>query len=322
MEHLQLLPAFARLSERVCVVRGLNPGKFTLQGTNTYLVGTGTKRILIDTGSGIPEYPPHFLTSLREAGATHVSDIICTHRHGDHIGGIKQVIDSLNSRAGAEIKVHKRMTGRDMGKEGGEGWKYQDVQDLQVFKTEGDDFCAVYRFRLIRQLILHLLPPPGATLTAYHTPGHLDDHIVLYLAEENAVFSGDNVLGQGSTVFEDLAIYMSSLRRMLEIGHEGNVRIYPGHGPVVEDGRAKVNEYLSHRQEREDLILKLLSSPCPDLGNSGDGESATASSGQSWTPRKLVQTIYKSYPESIWDAAEYSVILHLRKLEEQEPYEN
>jgi len=91
------------------------------------------------------------------------------------------------------------------------------------------------------------------------TPGHADDHICLNLDNE-VIFSGDNVLGGSTAVFDNYAAYMNSLNKMKQtierIG--GKIPIYPGHGDVIDDGLDRIDFYIQHRLERENQILNNL----------------------------------------------------------------
>ena len=106
-----------------------------------------------------------------------------------------------------------------------------------------------------------VLPGDGEShggLHALATPGHAADH-VCFLSEDGVCFSGDLVLGLGSTIVppggNSLAAYMDSLRLLQ--GEEIEL-MAPGHGPWIEDPAAKLAEYVEHREMRERRLLAAL----------------------------------------------------------------
>jgi ribonuclease/clavin/mitogillin len=137
----------------------------------------------------------------------------------------------------------------------------------------------------------------GATLRAFHSPGHTTDHMSFVLEEEDALFTGDNVLGHGTAVFEDLPTYIESLSRMAEAA---NGRGYPGHGAVLESGKARILEYIAHREQREREVVEVL---------------ARETEGKGLGSMDLVKTIYKDTPENLHFAASRGVVQVLEKLE-------
>jgi glyoxylase-like metal-dependent hydrolase (beta-lactamase superfamily II) len=221
------LPDVDRWSDRVVVALGQNPGVFTGPGTNTYLIGTGKRRVLLDTGQGREAYLPILAAALEQAGCEGIQEIVLTHGHEDHIGGARSIVE----RYGA-LKVSKRpWTGTDERHD----VALTPIGEGSVVRTE------------------------GATLRAIHAPGHAEDHLCFVLEEEGSLFSGDNVLGIGTAVIPsqggDLRQYLDSLERLL--AQKPGV-IYPAHGPLIRDGEAKIREYIAHRQKREDQILAAL----------------------------------------------------------------
>lgn len=141
----------------------------------------------------------------------------------------------------------------------------------------------------------------GATLRAVHCPGHTEDHMAFVLEEEDAMFTADNVLGHGTAVFEDLKAYMKSLDKM-KAGFKG--RAYPGHGDVIEDGRAKIEEYTAHRKQREQEVLKVM-----------NGKNESSDDASTWSSMQIVKVVYKDYPESLHIPAQGGVVQILKKLE-------
>jgi glyoxylase-like metal-dependent hydrolase (beta-lactamase superfamily II) len=139
----------------------------------------------------------------------------------------------------------------------------------------------------------------GVDMQVLHTPGHSADSICLYLPEDTSLFTADSILGHGTAVFENLSLYMRSLQSLLsfEYPSPGLQKIYPGHGPVIESGAKDViKEYISHRLEREQQILRVFESK-PDSW---------------WTLDEIVGAIY---PPEVRDMAKRGVLLHLDKLE-------
>ncbi|KXN91986.1 Beta-lactamase-like protein 2, partial [Leucoagaricus sp. SymC.cos] len=232
-----------------------NPGKFTLQGTNTYILGTEAPYVLLDAAEGRAEYPGTLSSALDILSAPastdlpEVSDIIISHWHFDHIGGWQCI---------------PRPTRK------------------QLFRSSSP---------VIRVL---------------HTPGHTIDSISLEIVDDRALYTADSVLGQGTTVFEDLGLYLESLNKMLKYSEEDPnscQTLYPGHGPVVKNGRELISTYIKHRLEREEQILEVL--------------HRKPNEGDNWTTWTIVKVIYASYPENLWLPAARGIELHLVKLEKE-----
>jgi len=260
-----IIPRISHLSPLVVRVLGCNPSPMTLQGTNTYIVGSGSRRLLIDAGEkNIPEYVQN-LGQVFESEKCSLKDLVVTHWHHDHIGGVADVMRIV----GEGVTVHKFPREEDNHVAGVKFAKLNDGQEISV---------------------------EGANCQVLHTPGHTTDHVVLYLKEENAVFSADCILGEGTAVFESLYHYMQSLEKILKI--QPSV-IYPGHGPVIQDPVEKIQFYIKHRLAREEQIFNCLES---------SGQNGMESMG-------IVKSVYKETPVNLHMAANVNVNHHLEKLE-------
>lgn len=296
IESLPPLDPITRLSPRVIRILGGNPSKFTLQGTNTHLVGTGSERILIDTAEGLSVWRERLERVLKEEGdgKVKITKVLLTHWHHDHVGGVDDVRDLIGEDG---VEVWKG-TGSCLGEE----------EESEFEKDEKKKKTKIHKIKPNQTFSV-----PGAHLTAIYTPGHTSDHMSFFLREEDALFAGDNVLGHGTAVFEDLKEYMESLERMQKVllgstgsteGGRGGGRVYPSHGEVVEDGLGKIGEYIAHRRQREMEALEVLGRK--EGGPGGDGW---------WGSMEMVKVVYAGYPEEYWGPAEGSLKQVLKKLE-------
>jgi len=262
------IPKISSLSSRIVRVLGCNPSPMTLQGTNTYIIGTGKKRVLLDCGNpSVPEYVNLLKNVLKEHNCL-LHHIVVSHWHLDHIGGVPDILQELKSEC--TVSKFPRSTGKENSIV--PNIKYNYLKDGDIIATE------------------------GATLRVIAAPGHTDDHLVLFLEEENILFSGDCILGEGTAVFEDLHDYMQTLDKILKLEP---AKIFPGHGPVIDNPKIKIVEYVQHRLNREKQILNELEKVQP----------------QGLTAEELVNLIYTETPRHLYKAAEVNVSHHLTKLE-------
>jgi glyoxylase-like metal-dependent hydrolase (beta-lactamase superfamily II) len=201
-----------------------------------------------------PVLEDHIATIL--ACCPRIESIFLTHRHEDHAGSF----DLLREKSGARVYAPAGISaaGRvDHTVESGESYEV------------GDGY-----------------------LQAIGTPGHTAEH-VCYLSEDGSLFTGDTILGEGTTTIfppdGDMGDYLDSLRKLRDLRP---LRIYPGHGPVREDAVPLIEEYIEHRQMRERQIVQSLSS----------GPA---------TPVELRERIYPELHEALHQAAELQILAHL-----------
>jgi glyoxylase-like metal-dependent hydrolase (beta-lactamase superfamily II) len=249
-------------SQRVVRVLAPNPSPMTLEGTNTFVVGApvgapaASGVVVIDPG---PNDDGHLWRVLKAGAGRPVELILLTHAHPDHADG---------------ARVFAELTGAPIA-----------AVD-QTLATAGAPALAEER----------ALRAGGVELLPVLTPGHAPDHCCFLLTAERAMFTGDHVLGRGSSVVVwpegDMQDYLRSLEALRALEPE---RLYPGHGPAVPDAEARLGEYVAHRLEREREVLAAL--------EAGDR-----------TPPAVVARVYADVDRGLWPAAELSVRAHLVKL--------
>ncbi len=206
-----------------------NPGPFTYLGTGTYIVGHGEVAV-IDPG---PALDTHLAALIQAIGGERVTAILVTHDHADH----SPLAARLSKLTGAPVYGCARKSGVATPEGGEEGDDAAFMPDI--------DLCGGGEMR-----------GPGWTLEAIPTPGHTSNHLCYGFAQENALFTGDHVMGWSTSVVippdGSMAAYLDSLRAIRARGFQ---TLWPTHGPPVTDTAPFLDAYIARRLEREAQIL-------------------------------------------------------------------
>jgi glyoxylase-like metal-dependent hydrolase (beta-lactamase superfamily II) len=200
-----------------------------------------------------------------------IREIILTHLHPDHVGGVVALVRHLGGHV--PVAAH------------------------QLTAEALDGSISVNRLIEDGELI-ELAGEPRLSLRAMHTPGHARGHLCFYEERTGALITGDNIVGLGSVLIDppegNMRDYLRSLERLRSLPHL--TVLFGAHGPAIGSPRAKIEEYIAHRLEREANILAAV--------REGAG-----------TPAEIVARVYTDVHPKALPMAERAVLAHLEKLE-------
>jgi glyoxylase-like metal-dependent hydrolase (beta-lactamase superfamily II) len=234
----------------------------TLDGTNTWLIGEpgSATAVVVDPGPDDEAHLRRVMSAAEQAGQR-IGAIILTHGHPDHSAGARRMAGLTGAGVRAVDRVHR-------------------------LGTEGLPPGAV-------------IDDGGCEIEVIATPGHTTDSVCLYLRADQAVLTGDTVLGRGTTVIADdgsLGDYLDSLSRLRALADAAELTmLLPGHGPVLASPVAVLDFYLTHRAERLAEIRAALAA--------GDRSRA-----------EIVARVYADVDRALWPFAEVSVRAQLAYL--------
>jgi glyoxylase-like metal-dependent hydrolase (beta-lactamase superfamily II)/8-oxo-dGTP pyrophosphatase MutT (NUDIX family) len=248
------------------------PTKPPATHTNCYLIYTSQELLIIDPGSPYEDEQQALVSCIDDlvAEGRSVREIVLTHLHPDHVGGV----NALRAHLGDEVKVAAHRLTAEPLRESVRVDRF--IEDEEVIKLDGS---------------------PAISLRAMHTPGHARGHLCFYEEQTGTLISGDNIVGLGSVLIDppegNMKDYLASLERMRTLANLSV--IFGGHGPAIANPYAKIDEYISHRLDREEKILQAVR------------EGATTTKG-------IVARVYTDVSPNAHAMAERAVLAHLEKL--------
>jgi glyoxylase-like metal-dependent hydrolase (beta-lactamase superfamily II) len=235
------------------------------QHTNSFLLGR-TDLTLVDAGQWDGKVMEGLVRFLAAVPGRGLDRLFLTHWHPDHCVGVENVKQETRCRVGASVYDAERV----------------DPSLIDFTFQDGDRFAL-----------------DGMELEVVHTPGHSSGHCCFFIRSRGVLFTGDHILGAGTSIIVppdgDMTLYLKSLERLLALPV---TVICPGHGPLVWEPREKIREYIRHRMERESKLLACIR----------EGVSR---------PEEMVRRVYTDVPEFFHGMAYYTALAHLEKLERE-----